>query len=58
MEDMHDLTYPSMVLLLHRPGMATGLAIMGFGGGALIGGPMNVKLLQVSEYLLLHGSSR
>ena len=23
-----------------RPGMATGMAIMGFGGGAMIGGPL------------------
>jgi MFS family permease len=28
-----------------RPGMATGMAIMGFGGGALIGAPLGVKLL-------------
>ena len=28
-----------------RPGMATGLAIMGFGGGALIGAPMGVELM-------------
>nr|WP_235905642.1 OFA family MFS transporter [Tautonia marina] len=28
-----------------RPGMATGLAIMGFGGGALIGAPLGVKLM-------------
>lgn len=28
-----------------RPGMATGLAIMGFGGGALIGAPLGVELL-------------
>jgi MFS family permease len=27
-----------------RPGMATGLAIMGFGGGALIGAPLAVEL--------------
>jgi MFS family permease len=27
-----------------RPGMATGLAIMGFGGGALIGAPLGVEL--------------
>jgi MFS family permease len=28
-----------------RPGMATGLAIMGFGGGAMIGGPLAVMLM-------------
>ena len=28
-----------------RPGMATGLAIMGFGGGAMIGSPLAVSLL-------------
>src|SRR5262249_19618801 len=28
-----------------RPGMATGMAIMGFGGGALIGSPLSVKLM-------------
>jgi MFS family permease len=28
-----------------RPGMATGLAIMGFGGGAMIGGPLAVVLM-------------
>jgi MFS family permease len=28
-----------------RPGMATGLAIMGFGGGALIGAPLAVSLM-------------
>jgi MFS family permease len=28
-----------------RPGMATGLAIMGFGGGALIGAPLGVELI-------------
>ena len=27
------------------PGMATGMAIMGFGGGALIGAPLGVKLM-------------
>lgn len=30
-----------------RPGMATGMAIMGFGGGALIGAPLGVKLMEV-----------
>ena len=29
-----------------RPGMATGLAIMGFGGGALIGSPLGVNLMK------------
>ncbi len=30
-----------------RPGMATGMAIMGFGGGALIGAPLGVQLMEV-----------
>ena len=30
-----------------RPGLATGLAIMGFGGGALIASPLSSKLLEV-----------
>ena len=30
-----------------RPGMATGLAIMGFGGGALIGAPLGVELMSL-----------
>jgi MFS family permease len=29
-----------------RPGMATGLAIMGFGGGAMIGSPLGVNLMK------------
>ena len=29
-----------------RPGMATGMAIMGFGGGAMIGGPLAVILMK------------
>lgn len=29
-----------------RPGMATGLAIMGFGGGAMIGSPLAVALME------------
>ncbi len=29
-----------------RPGMATGMAIMGFGGGALIASPLSVRLMQ------------
>jgi MFS family permease len=28
-----------------KPGMATGLAIMGFGGGALVGAPLGVELM-------------
>src|SRR5271169_3092726 len=28
-----------------RPGMATGMAIMGFGGGAMIGSPLAIKLM-------------
>ncbi|MEY5026502.1 MAG: putative MFS-type transporter YhjX, partial [Verrucomicrobiota bacterium] len=28
-----------------RPGMATGMAIMGFGGGALLGAPLGVRLM-------------
>jgi MFS family permease len=28
-----------------RPGMATGMAIMGFGGGALIGSPLATNLM-------------
>ena len=30
-----------------RPGLATGLAIMGFGGGALVASPLTSKLLEV-----------
>jgi MFS family permease len=29
-----------------RPGLATGLAIMGFGGGAMIGGPLAIQLMK------------
>ena len=29
-----------------RPGMATGMAIMGFGGGAMIASPLSVRLMQ------------
>ena len=29
-----------------RPGMASGLAIMGFGGGALVGAPLGVELME------------
>jgi MFS family permease len=28
-----------------RPGMATGMAIMGFGGGALVGSPLGIQLM-------------
>ncbi|HLY56857.1 MAG TPA: OFA family MFS transporter [Stellaceae bacterium] len=30
-----------------RPGMATGFAIMGFGGGAMIGGPLSVNFMKI-----------
>jgi MFS family permease len=49
-----------------RPGMATGLAIMGFGGGALIGAPLGVELMGyfrsatsvgVTEALLVMGGA-
>jgi MFS family permease len=32
-----------------RPGMASGLAIMGFGGGALIGAPLGVEMMGYFE---------
>lgn len=32
-----------------RPGMATGMAIMGFGGGALVGAPLAVELMGAFE---------
>ena len=32
-----------------RPGLATGLAIMGFGGGALVAGPLSDALLTASR---------
>ena len=35
-----------------RPGLATGLAIMGFGGGAMIGGPLATNLM---AYFKAHG---
>jgi len=46
-----------------RPGMATGLAIMGFGGGALIASPWSSEMLQafgstpsgIGTSLLIHG---
>ncbi len=37
-----------------RPGLATGLAIMGFGGGAMIGGPLAVNLMALYKS---HGAS-
>jgi MFS family permease len=46
-----------------RPGMATGIAIMGFGGGALIASPWSAQMLSsfgsgtsgVAEAFLIHG---
>src|SRR5207248_666217 len=32
-----------------RPGLATGMAIMGFGGGALVASPVSVKLMQIFQ---------
>ena len=32
-----------------RPGMATGMAIMGFGGGAMIASPLSVHLMEFYE---------
>ncbi len=40
-----------------RPGMATGMAIMGFGGGAMIGSPLAVKLMDVNKASATHGVS-
>jgi MFS family permease len=43
-----------------RPGMATGMAIMGFGGGAMIGAPLSRSLLEhfsVAETFAIHGVS-
>ncbi len=37
-----------------RPGLATGLAIMGFGGGAMIGGPLANQLM---AYFKAHGQA-
>ena len=37
-----------------RPGLATGLAIMGFGGGAMIGGPLASQLM---AYFKAHGQA-
>src|SRR5213595_1403986 len=38
-----------------RPGMATGMAIMGFGGGAMIGSPLAVKLMDMNKGSATHG---
>jgi MFS family permease len=38
-----------------RPGMATGMAIMGFGGGAMIGSPLAVKLMDIYKTSTTHG---
>jgi MFS family permease len=38
-----------------RPGMATGMAIMGFGGGAMIGSPLAVKLMELFKASATHG---
>jgi MFS family permease len=38
-----------------RPGMATGMAIMGFGGGAMIGSPLAVTLMGVYKASATHG---
>jgi MFS family permease len=38
-----------------RPGMATGLAIMGFGGGAMIGSPLAVGLMRYNDRGAGHG---
>ena len=38
-----------------RPGMATGMAIMGFGGGAMIGSPLAVKLMDANKASATHG---
>src|SRR3954463_6974301 len=38
-----------------RPGMATGMAIMGFGGGAMIASPLSTALMGRFEHLSPHG---
>ena len=38
-----------------RPGMATGMAIMGFGGGAMIGSPLAVTLMNMFKASATHG---
>ncbi len=40
-----------------RPGMATGLAIMGFGGGAMIGSPLAVGMMRSFDTGTGHGVS-
>lgn len=37
-----------------RRGMATGMAIMGFGGGAMIGSPLAVLLMNGGDFINLH----
>ena len=41
-----------------RPGMATGLAIMGFGGGALIGSPLGQELMKAYQNSTNTGASQ
>jgi len=38
-----------------RPGMATGLAIMGFGGGAMIASPLATMLMARFDHIAPHG---
>jgi len=38
-----------------RPGMATGLAIMGFGGGALVASPLSIYLMKFYETAISNG---
>ncbi|WP_374999994.1 OFA family MFS transporter [Aeromicrobium sp. CTD01-1L150] len=38
-----------------RPGLATGMAIMGFGGGAMIASPMSSRLLQLYDPVMEGG---
>ncbi len=38
-----------------RPGMATGLAIMGFGGGALVAAPLSLSLMNVYKTQISNG---
>jgi MFS family permease len=40
-----------------RPGMATGMAIMGFGGGAMIGSPLAVTLMGMFKASATHGTA-
>lgn len=40
-----------------RPGMATGMAIMGFGGGALVASPLSSQLLRLYDPLAAEGIS-